>query len=231
MCEINVRCGFQRHLSIAKSETSVLIAFFFYNRVAREIVFEPLHPDRAHSCTMSVSLQFSTQFTPRVIPHFIQKKNTDTPMSLCGPAVNSHTRPNKGRRCSARRKKSYLLLSLHRQILVPVRLQHRYRKPRQTHLQVQQQSEVTIGHQETGAIHPKPKTKIKRAIQKFLHPHTFLFTQIRNFLQKWLLGSTLLLLTSQKIEIAKSVRGSKSQGHRAEDALAEPYLEQNSWVT
>ena len=32
----------------------------------------------------------------------------------------------------------------------------------QVHLQVQQQSEVTIWHQETGAIHQKPKTKITK---------------------------------------------------------------------
>ena len=44
-----------------------------------------------------------------------------------------------------------------RQILVPARLLHRYRRTQQVHLQVQQQSEVTIGHQETDAIHQNPK--------------------------------------------------------------------------
>ena len=50
------------------------------------------------------------------------------------------------------------------QILVPVRPQRRHRRTRQVHLQVQQQSEVTIRHQETGAIHQKLKTKRKREI-------------------------------------------------------------------
>ena len=39
---------------------------------------------------------------------------------------------------------------------------HRHRRTRQVHLQVQQQSEVTIGHQETDAIHLKPRTKIRQ---------------------------------------------------------------------
>ena len=79
----------------------------------------------------------------------------DTLASL-GPAVKSHTSPNKGRRFSARRKMSYLLLSLDcRQILVPVRPLHPFRRTHQVHLQVQQLSEVTMEHQETGAIHPK----------------------------------------------------------------------------
>ena len=38
--------------------------------------------------------------------------------------------------------------------------------------------------------------------------------------------NTVLKLTSLKTEIARSVRGPKSQGPRAEDALAEPYLVQ-----
>ena len=82
---------------------------------------------------------------------------------MSGPAVKSHTRPNKGRRFSARRKISYLLLSLDcRQILVPVSLLHRYHRTHQVHVQVLQQSEVTIGHQETGAIHPKTKKNNER---------------------------------------------------------------------
>ena len=36
--------------------------------------------------------------------------------------------------------------------------------------------------------------------------------------------NTVLKLTSRKIEIARSVRGPKSQGPRAEDTLAEPYI-------
>ena len=58
-----------------------------------------------------------------------------------------------------------LFLSLDcRQNLVPVRLPHRYHKTHQVHLQVQQQSEVTILHQETGAIRQKTETKFKRGI-------------------------------------------------------------------
>ena len=34
----------------------------------------------------------------------------------------------------------------------------------------------------------------------------------------------MFILTSGKTEIARSARGLKSQGHRAEDAMAEPYL-------
>ena len=49
-----------------------------------------------------------------------------------------------------------------RPFLVPVRTPHLHRRTRQVHLQVQQRSEVTIRYQETGAIHQKPKTKIKK---------------------------------------------------------------------
>ena len=50
-----------------------------------------------------------------------------------------------------------------RPILVRVHPLHRHRKTRQVHLQVQQQSEVAIQHQETGANHQKLKTiNIKR---------------------------------------------------------------------
>ena len=81
-------------------------------------------------------------------------KSTVIPMS--GPAVKSHIWPKKKRGSYAKRKMSYLLLSLDcRQVLAPARLQHRFRRTHQEHLQVQQQSEVTIGHQETGAIQKK----------------------------------------------------------------------------
>ena len=39
--------------------------------------------------------------------------------------------------------------------------------------------------------------------QKCLHLYTFLMTQIRNVLHKWHTGSTVFILASQKIEIAK----------------------------
>ena len=42
---------------------------------------------------------------------------------------------------------------------------------------------------------------------------------------------TVFILTSLKTEIARSVRGPKLQGPRAEDALAEPYLVQKFLVT
>ena len=44
------------------------------------------------------------------------------------------------------------------------------------------------------------------------------------------LGEHSVLLTSRKTEIARSARGPKSQGLRAEDALAEPYLVQKILV-
>ena len=45
-----------------------------------------------------------------------------------------------------------------------------------------------------------------------------------SFREVWIWENTVFILTSPKTEIARSVRGRKSQGHRAEDALAEPYL-------
>ena len=41
--------------------------------------------------------------------------------------------------------------------------------------------------------------------------------------------NTVLILTSRKTEIARSARGPKLQGPRAEDALAESYLVQKIW--
>ena len=45
------------------------------------------------------------------------------------------------------------------------------------------------------------------------------------------LVNTVFILTSRKTEIARSARGSKSQGPRAEEAMAEPYLVQKILVT
>ena len=147
---------------------------------------------------------------------------------MSGPAAKIHTWPNKGRQHYAKRKTSYLLLSLDcRPMLVPARLLHRHRRTRQVHLQVQQRSEVANGHQETGAAHQKLKTKIKRGIkiefrttvcetfwdgwrtsQKIskiqkcqhcgTHPQTLLRIQILNVLPKWYRGSTVFVLTSCK---------------------------------
>ena len=82
---------------------------------------------------------------------------------MSGSAVRSHTWPNKGRRFSSR-KKSYLLLSLEcREFLVPARLLRRYRRTHQVRLQVQQQSEVTMEHQENWRDTRKTQNKnIKR---------------------------------------------------------------------
>ena len=43
--------------------------------------------------------------------------------------------------------------------------------------------------------------------------------------------NTVFILTSLKTEIARSARGPKVQGPRAEDALAEPYFVQKILVT
>ena len=43
--------------------------------------------------------------------------------------------------------------------------------------------------------------------------------------------STVLKLISLKTEIARSVKGPKLQGPRAEDAMAEPYFVQKILVT
>ena len=47
----------------------------------------------------------------------------------------------------------------------------------------------------------------------------------------WIWVNTVFTLTSRKTEIARSARGPKLQGPRAEDALAEPYLVQKILVT
>ena len=43
--------------------------------------------------------------------------------------------------------------------------------------------------------------------------------------------NTVFIVTSRKTEIARSARGQKSQGPRAEDGLAEPYFVQKIFVT
>ena len=68
-------------------------------------------------------------------------------------------------------------------------------------------------------------------IQKCLHPHTLLMTRIRNVLQKWHPGSNVYLITSRKIEIAKSACQPRWQELLAEGALAKQYLEQKSLMT
>ena len=46
----------------------------------------------------------------------------------------------------------------------------------------------------------------------------------------WFWVNTVFILTSRKTEIARSARGTKSQGPRAEDVLADPYLVQSILV-
>ena len=58
---------------------------------------------------------------------------------------------------------------------------------------------ATGAHEAVQGLSDKEISKI----QKCLHPHTFFMTQIRNVQQKWHPGSTVFLLTSRKIEIAK----------------------------
>ena len=56
------------------------------------------------------------------------------------------------------------------------------------------------------------------------HPQTLLKIQIRNVLPKWYRGSAVIVLTSQKTEIAKSARAPRLQGLLAGSALAMQYL-------
>ena len=64
-------------------------------------------------------------------------------------------------------------------------------------------------------------------------PHTFLRTLMRNVLRKWYQnqGSTVIILTSQKTEIAKSACEPKWQWLLAEDALGKLHFGQKSLVT
>ena len=55
-------------------------------------------------------------------------------------------------------------------------------------------------------------------------------THTRVLLMKWIWVSTVLKLNSRKTEIARSARGPKSQGPRAEDVLAESYFMQKNLV-
>ena len=56
-----------------------------------------------------------------------------------------------------------------------------------------------------------------------------LWSRLQREVRIWV--STVFILTSRKTEIARSVRGSKSRGPRAEDAVAEPYFVQKILVT
>ena len=131
-----------------------------------------------------------------------------------------------GRTFPAKRKTSYLLLSPDcRQIPLPVHHLLRHRRTRQVHHQVEQQSEVTIRHQETS---PKSQNKIQkrdnnraaedrlRDLPEWLEectenlqdtevpaPAHLSHDSFRIGLQKWHPVSTVCLLTSGKMEMAK----------------------------
>ena len=74
-------------------------------------------------------------------------------------------------------------------------------------------------------------SQIISRMQRCLHQHTFLRTQIRSFLRKWHQGSTVFILPSQKTENAKSANEPRLRRLLEEDALAKQYLEQTSLVT
>ena len=76
-----------------------------------------------------------------------------------------------------------------------------------------------------------------RWMVKFLNTETHTPVPLMNHLQSlrlrdvWICVNTVFKLASLKTEIARSVRGPKLQGPRAEDAMAEPYLVQKILVT
>ena len=70
---------------------------------------------------------------------------------------------------------------------------------------------------------------------KFLNTETHTQVRLMDYLwsvrEVWIWVNTVFILISLKTEIARSVRGPKSQGPRAENVLAEPYLVQKILVT
>ena len=67
---------------------------------------------------------------------------------------------------------------------------------------------------------------------EFLNAETHTRVLLMNYLQSlrevWIWVNTVFILTSRKTEIARSAGGPKSQGHRAEDVLAESYFVQKN---
>ena len=63
------------------------------------------------------------------------------------------------------------------------------------------------------------------------HTQVLLMDDLQSLREVRIWVNTVFILTSQKTEIARSARRPKSQGLRAEDALAEPYLVQKILVT
>ena len=74
-------------------------------------------------------------------------------------------------------------------------------------------------------------------MKEFLNTETRTPVLLMEYLQSphprevWIWVTTVLILISLKTEIARSVRGPKLQGPRAEDAMAEPYFVQKILVT
>ena len=70
--------------------------------------------------------------------------------------------------------------------------------------------------------------------REFLNTETHTRVLLMNYLQSlrevWIWVNTVFILTSRKTEIARSARGPKLQGPRAEDAMAEPHLMQKILV-
>ena len=123
--------------------------------------------------------------------------------------------------------------------------------------QVQHKSEVTKSHQETGATHPKLKTKIKRGIT--IEPRTTVCETFPEWLEEVTdsLEDTEVLAPAHMSHDSDSERPTQvalgncsvythfpkrpglrsmlanqdDKGLLAEDALPKQYLEQKSWVT
>ena len=106
------------------------------------------------------------------------------------------------------------------------------------HTSLTKKKRVRIKNGETRAI-PKYWNGCKKS-QKILwmteflntktHTPVLLMNHLRNLWEVWIWVSTVFKLTSLKTEIARSARGPKLQGPRAEDALAEPYVVQKILV-
>ena len=140
-------------------------------------------------------------------------------------------------------------------ILEAIRPLHRNGRTHQVHPQVQLQSDVTIGHQETGATHQKHKARNKRGItiehresdceifqncwsssqliswmQKCLHPHSSHDSDSERpskvASEKHTRKTRFLI--DKNCEIRKRTKITIAH---AEDALAEPYFVQKIVVT
>ena len=111
------------------------------------------------SWALGVSAEF---LEPSMANSHLESSAKNTEKRMCGPAVKKPHPTKQGKKILCKTATSYPSLSLDcRQILVPARLLYRHRRTQQVHRQVRQQSEVTMGHKETGAIHQNPPPKKK----------------------------------------------------------------------